>query len=79
MASGEVTPRAAARALGMNVKTVRALCDQGKLDHRVVRGPRRRRIYIPVSEIRRLKIGQKQRKKLNRKDRLDQPHARQNR
>jgi len=59
MAAGELTPRAAARELGVNVKTVYALCDDGKLEHRVTRGPVRRRIYIPKAEIRRMKAAQK--------------------
>jgi len=74
MADRELSPCAAARKLGMNVKTVRALCDDGKVEHRVVRGPKGRRIYIPVSEIQRIRASQKK----GRIDRIDQTHPRQN-
>lgn len=59
MEAGFLTPRAAARELGVNVKTIYALCDDGKLEHRVTRGPRRRRLYIPKAEVRRLKAAQR--------------------
>ncbi len=59
MAIGELSPRAAARELGVNVKTIYALIDDGKLAHRVTRVRLRRRLYIPKAEIRRLKAAQK--------------------
>ena len=59
MATGELSPRAAARALGVNVKTIRKLLADGELKHRVTRVRLRRRIYIPAAEIQRLKAARK--------------------
>ena len=59
MATGELSHRAAARALGVNVKTIRRLLADGDLKHRVTRIRLRNRIYIPQAEIQRLKAARK--------------------
>lgn len=51
MSERELTPRAAAKKLGLHWQTVVRMCDRGDLRAREVRGPIRRRLYIPVSEI----------------------------
>jgi predicted site-specific integrase-resolvase len=62
MSERELTAAAAAKRLGMRAQTFRALCDEGQIEHRVVQGVFRRRVYVPVREVERIRESQRKAK-----------------